>query len=256
MIISHKHRFIFIHCRKAAGASVISSLSRYLGKDDLQFSSIAEGIQYKTYPPRRVIKEALQTMTFKEILELITLRRSFWSLIAKAFKRKYSSGLGRSPTHAPAMAVAKTFPNEWRDYFKFCIVRNPWDKTVSDYFWRTKRVKNPPTFEQYVDALERGDTLDGIVPENHQNWDMYAINDRVAVDFVVRFEDMANGLNKAFSYTTLKWDGWMPSIHMNKSTETSGAKPKRNYQELYNDHTAQVVARLYEKEIKTFDYKF
>lgn len=195
-------------------------------------------------------------MTLKDFLTLITLRRSFWSLIAKAFKKKYSAGLGRSPTHAPAIAVAAVFSNEWRDYFKFCIVRNPWDKTVSDYFWRTKRVKSPPTFEQYVDALESGDRLGGIVPDNHQNWDMYTINDVVAVDFVVRFEDMANGLNEALSHTTLKWDGWMPSIHMNKSVEANSAKPKRNYRELYNDHTAEVVAKLYEKEIKAFDYKF
>jgi hypothetical protein len=253
MIISHKHRFIFIHCRKAAGASVISSLSRYLGSDDLQFSSIAEGTQYKTYPPRRVVIEALQEISFSDVLSFLTLRRSFWSLVAKGFKKKYTKALGGSTTHAPAAAVAKAFPEEWKNYFKFCVVRNPWDKTVSDYFWRTKRVENPPTFEQYIDALDRGDTLGGIVPVNHCNWDMYAIDGHIAVDFVVRFEDMAKGLDEALSHTGLKWDGWMPSIHMQKAGEK---KVKRNYRDYYTEQTAGIVAKLYENEIKAFDYTF
>lgn len=256
MIISHKHRFIFLHCRKAAGASVVSSLSRYLGNNDLQFSSIAEGVQFKTYPPRRVLKEALQTMTFVDILSLITLQRSFWSSIAKAFKKKYSGRLGGSTTHAPASAVAATFPDEWRDYFKFCIVRNPWDKTLSDYFWRTKRVENPPSFEQYIDALVSGDRMNGIIPANHQNWDMYTINDRVAVDFVIRFEDMASGLTEALAHTSVKWDGWLPRIHTSKSANNTSDVPKRSYRDYYTDRTAQIVAQLYEKEIKEFDYKF
>lgn len=255
MIISHKHRFIFIHCRKAAGASVAASLSRHLGADDLQFSAIADGAKLKIYPPRRVIKEALQTMSAADIISLVTFRRSFWAQVAKAFKQKYSAALGGSTTHAAAVDVARTFPDEWRDYFKFCIVRNPWDKTVSDYFWRTKRTKNPPTFEQYIDALANGDSLGGIVPKNHQNWDMYAINDRVAVDFIIRFEDLNAGLVQALEKTSLKWDGWMPSIHMNKRPTTKSAE-KRHYRDYYDDRTAQIVSRLYEKEIKQFDYKF
>jgi len=256
MIISHKHQFIFIHCRKAAGASVAASLSRCLGAEDLQFSAIADGAKLKIYPPRRVIREALQTMPAGDIFALMTLRRSFWGLIAKAFKQKYSANLGGSPTHPPAHAVAATFPNEWKNYFKFCIVRNPWDKIVSDYFWRTKRTNNPPTFEQYIDALADGESLGGIIPKNHQNWEMYTINDVVAVDFIVRFEEMAEGLNEALSHTALKWDGWMPSIHMNKRPTTTPNAPKRHYRDYYTDRTKQIIAQLYEKEILAFDYKF
>ncbi|MGR9046648.1 MAG: sulfotransferase family 2 domain-containing protein [Gammaproteobacteria bacterium] len=255
MIISHKHRFIFVHCRKAAGASLIASLSRHLGKDDLQFSAIADAAKLKIYPPRRVVIEALQTLDPLSYLNLITFRKSFWSLIAKGFKKKYSENLGGSTTHAPASAIAKTFPKEWGEYYKFCIVRNPWDKTVSDYCWRTKRVKNPPSFEEYIEALDRGESLGGIIPKNHRNWDMYTIDDNIEMDYVVRFEDMAEGLKEALSHTTLPWDGWMPSIHMNKNSSNKQA-PRRRYQDYYSDRTAQVVARLYEKEIKAFGYTF
>jgi hypothetical protein len=55
MIISHKHRFIFVHCCKTAGSSVACSLSRYLGPNDLQFSAITDGIPFKIHPPQRAI---------------------------------------------------------------------------------------------------------------------------------------------------------------------------------------------------------
>ena len=28
----------------------------------------------------------------------------------------------------------------WNSYYKFCFERNPWDKTVSNYFWSKKGV--------------------------------------------------------------------------------------------------------------------
>jgi len=34
------------------------------------------------------------------------------------------------------------FPNEFNTFFKFTIVRNPFERMVSRWFWRTKVVKN------------------------------------------------------------------------------------------------------------------
>ncbi len=253
MIISQKHKFIFIHCRKAAGSSVVSSLSRYLGDDDLQFSAIKDGIKLKIYPPKRVVKEALRHISMSDFFSVLILKKSFWNTISNSVKKKYSSVLGLSPAHAPASVIATTFPDEWRDYFKFCVVRNPWDKTLSDYFWRTKRIEMPPDFDAYVDALAR-EPLPGITPKNHQNWDMYTINDELAVDYVVRFEDLTNDLSEALAKTSLEWDGWMP--HMKKGADDEKGTPRRNYREYYSEHARQVVGRVYEKEINQFGYTF
>jgi hypothetical protein len=253
MIVSHKHRFIFVHCRKTAGSSVVSSLSRFLGPDDLQFSAITDGIKLKIYPPRRVVKEALRQMSASDYLSVMIGRKSFWSLVSKSMKAKYSAALGVSPAHAPASAVAAAFPDEWRGYFKFCIVRNPWDKTLSDYFWRTKRLADKPSFDAYVDSLE-GEPLPRITPLNHQNWDMYTINDQVAMDHVVRFEDLDAGLAEALKKTSVEWDGWMP--HMKKGADQGKKKVRRDYQEHYSEHAVQVVGSLYAKEINHFEYTF
>lgn len=231
----------------------MSSLSRFLGPEDLQFSAIKDGAKLKIYPPKRVVREALGEMAVKDYLAVLIGKKSFWSVASKAVKEKYSMSMGSSPAHASASLVAAAFPDEWRDYFKFCVVRNPWDKTLSDYFWRTKRLAEPPTFDEFVDALA-GEPLPGITPLNHQNWDMYTIDDAVAVDYVVRFEELAAGLAEALAQTSVDWDGWMP--HMKKGANQNKQVVRRDYREHYSEHTAQVVGRLYEKEINQFEYTF
>ncbi len=256
MIISHKYKFIFVHCRKAAGSSIITSLSRYLGNEDLQFSGITDCRKLNLYPPRRVVIESLAFMSYKDYLSILTGRRSLWGLISKSFKRKYAGKLGPNVAHAPASNVAKTFPKEWASYFKFCVVRNPWDKTLSDYFWKTKGMKNPPSFEDFVKSLRVDDlSLIEIKPTNHNNWLMYTIDDKIAVDYIVRFEDLENGLSEAIANTSLNWDGWLP--HMKKRNPLQEKNEiSKNYRDFYTNETAQIVNDLYVKEIDNFNYKF
>ena len=84
MIISHQHKFIFVHCRKTAGSSVVSSLSRYLGPQDLQFSGITDGRKLNLYPPRRVITESLAFMSYQDYISLLIGKKSFWDLVSPA----------------------------------------------------------------------------------------------------------------------------------------------------------------------------
>ena len=42
MIISHKHKFIFLHARKCAGTTMEIILNKYLGPNDIQIGSWVE----------------------------------------------------------------------------------------------------------------------------------------------------------------------------------------------------------------------
>jgi hypothetical protein len=161
--------------------------------------------------------------------------------------------LGRKPPHAPAARIAAAFPREWTSFRKLAIVRNPWDKTVSDYFWRIQGRQRPPSFRTYVEALANGAALGGIVPlAFHDNWPMYTIDDRVVADCVVRFEQLQPGLEAFFSGAGIAWDGWLPR-------SKGGLRPAGapgGYRSYYTPELEQVVGRLYRSEIEQFDYRF
>ncbi|OOY35103.1 hypothetical protein BOV90_09960 [Solemya velum gill symbiont] len=59
MIVSWQNKYIFVHSRKTAGSSIVVSLSRNLGPDDLVLSAIKEIVEAKIQLPDKVIQTAL-----------------------------------------------------------------------------------------------------------------------------------------------------------------------------------------------------
>lgn len=253
MIISERHQLIVLHCRKAAGSSLCVSLARMLGPDDLQISALAETMALGIPLSRRVRRIAWGQS--RGLLPLFRLLgpRAYRRAVTRAVDHAHRLLLGRKPPHAPAARVAAAFPREWTSFRKLAIVRNPWDKTVSDYYWRTQRLKTPPSFPSYVEALATNHDLGGIVPlAFHDNWPMYTINDQVVADRVVRFEHLQKDLESFFRDAGLDWDGWMPrSKGGHRPTGAPGG-----YRSHYTPELAHVVGRLYAREIEQFGYGF
>ena len=254
MIISRRHRFIFLHNRKAAGSSITVSLARFLGDDDLQISAIPETMANGIPLSSRVISEArAQAPTYVSLARTLGGRIAARA-IARSIDHAYRPLLGRKPPHAPAAALAAAFPEDWSTCRKLCVVRNPWDKTASDYFWRTKSVRNPPNFATYVRALAGGDSLGGIVPfEFHDNWPLYTIDGQIIADHVIRYDNLAEDLKSALDAMGLPWDGWLPNA---KSGTRRRSKNKGDYRHLYDADMAGIVAELYKAQINAHGFKF
>jgi len=253
MIISERHQLIVLHCRKAAGSSLCVSLARLLGPGDLQISALAETMALGIPLSRRVRRIAWhRTHGLLPLFHLLG-PRVYRQAVVRAVDHAHRPLLGRKPPHAPAALVAAAFPREWCSFRKLAIVRNPWDKTVSDYYWRIQRLKTPPSFAKYVEALVAGHDLGGIVPVAfHDNWPMYTINNQVVADRVVRFEQLQQGLEAFFRDAAIDWDGWLPR-------SKGGHRPKGapgGYRSHYTPELECLVGSLYADEIAQFGYQF
>ena len=106
MIVSHEHRFIFIHIPRTAGTSIEKSLCAAMGIDDmpsfigerrsnLEKYARRDGYNYVIYPERQIY-EGQKHITAKHLKSYVGERI-------------------------------------WNSYFKFSFVRNPFDHTLSVY---------------------------------------------------------------------------------------------------------------------------
>ena len=170
MVISHKYKFIFIKNTKCAGTSTEVFLSSVCPESDI-FTPIFPASEH--HIPRNYMGFC---NPFPELIshwradKRGTTKRGFSSDL-KHTARRLVAGIKYS-NHMSARAIKSKLPkNIWRDYYKFCIERNPWDKTVSVYHMVKVRSQNnalefenflarrkfPSDFSKYTD--ENGEVL-------------------------------------------------------------------------------------------------
>jgi hypothetical protein len=250
MIVSHRHQFIFLHCRKTAGSSFKVSAARYLGDDDVMIGAVKDCRRHGISPPKAMIRRAYGNPHWPSVLFKLA-RGSYWSFIQASIKHSYASSLGNRPDHTPASDVRAAFPSEWERYKKFCIVRNPWDQLVSEYHWRMARKHPSTTFKEFVVLTERQEKG---APPYWPNWFLYTIDDRPVADRFIRFESLVEGCWETFDWLGIEWDGWLPNAKSVKATR-SPAK-ERAYRELYDAETREIVAGMRKREIEYFGYEF
>lgn len=190
MIISHKHRYIFIKTGKTGGSSVEHFLSAHCGPDD-----VVTGL---SDPRESLLQTARNTR--------LPLHRSLYvSMPIPPIlpDRKHRRSTREFYQHMPAFRVRRALPARiWRTYLSFTIARNPFDLAVSQYYWNTKATMGT---RQAV-----SDYVLSAPPYRLTNWHMYALGDRVIVDEILRYEHLADGLRGIVERTGMGADLLLP----------------------------------------------
>lgn len=146
---------------------------------------------------------------------------------------------------------------EFRNYFKFCFVRNPWDRVVSEWLWRTKNVPRH-NLHRYVRLslkhfIEKVPTWRGKVGSRirrhllPQHQFIYDAQGQPMVDYVGRFENLRQDFDTICQQIGL--DG--AELPWSNSTRV-----KISYRDYYDDETYEMVKDLYAEDIDYFDYQF
>ena len=132
-------------------------------------------------------------------------------------------------------------------FFKFCFVRNPYDYAVSDYLWRVK--KNQISFKEYL-KLKVNNNDNKFLTMPLTNWEIYTIDDKIAVDFIGKFENLDSDLKKIFKILQIDKKHLNSDLFLKKNNHRSA------YKDYYDEECKMLVNKLHYKEIDQFKYTF
>jgi len=227
MIVSHKHEFIFLKTRKTAGTSIEVFLSEGCGDQDIVTEIFPEESNHR---PRnfRGIASPFESAARQEPF-LRRLRH------AVSFRRYYN--------HMPAELVkARVGEDIWNRYFKFCVERNPWDKTVSMYYMYLKRSGKEISFEQFVDSYPRLPVNYGLYSDRQGN---------LMVDRLLRYESLNDELAAVFQSLGVPFEG-----ALQQRAKSDYRTEQGRYQDMYTSGSRNRVAEIYKQEIDLLGYEF
>ncbi|MGH6866336.1 MAG: sulfotransferase family 2 domain-containing protein [Methyloceanibacter sp.] len=230
MILSRSHRFIFIRTRKVGGTSVELFLSRFCGDDD-----IVTPLRKEEEP----LREGMGPRNFRlpGYGKRTRPRRILGSLLGKP-----AIGYGGFYNHIPAGEVRRLVGEDvWNRSFKFTIERNPWDRQVSLYNWHYRGQEPKPSFERFI--------LSPFRRKISPNFDTYAIDGKIAVDYVCRYESLEANLAHV-----LKRMGIDAEVELLKVK--GGYRDDRTWRDYYTPRTRDIVGRWYAREIADLGYAF
>lgn len=139
--------------------------------------------------------------------------------------------------HMPAKEVRKKVDRQtWDSYLRFSIVRNPWDRTVSNWYFSDRG---------------RGIPLDWFIEHRSKtNWEIISIRNRLAVDEIVRFENLAEDLARVCRIIGVPEPTSLPRL------KTGHRPPGNDYREVLTRSQADRISQLCKREIEMFEYEF
>ena len=208
MIISPKYKFIYIKTQKTASSSIEKSLLNSIADDP---NVIFSGMPSHNMPPININDNKLAVKSI----------------------------------HASGKFINYYWPKEWKNYFKFTSERNPWDKTVSLYYWILHR---NPKDKRIVLGFNNFVTNNlTYLPD----WEAYTDNDKLVVDFIIQYDSISDDLKKLSNVLKFPYYEEIGSINLK-----GNLRPDKDYKKMYTTQSQKFVYKTYIKPIKYFKYSF
>lgn len=249
MIISHNHKFIFMHVRKVAGSSMKVAIAPHLVGDDIVIGSLDEILAAGGSLTPGMKKMLSRPASIAFAVGARMFGKTWPEAQNIAFKRNISRALGPDPPHPTAEDAAKFVGDAWSEYTKFCFVRNPWTRVVSDYNWHKRSSGREFEFEAYLETLGSSRRRSPFVHAgNTSSWDMMAVGGKLAMDRVGRFEN----ITEDFRNITEKIG--LPPLTLTAAEKVAKITP--DYEALFTKKCRSLVTELFAQEFEIFDYRW
>jgi chondroitin 4-sulfotransferase 11 len=216
MPVSHSHKTIFVHIPKTAGTSIEAVLGMHGDKQDIG-----------------VVPYFNQELDHEHLY-------------------------GRQMQHMTAQAIRTVLNDDalFDSYFKFTVVRNPWDRLVSALAWTDQKwVRGEELtisgFDSQVrqlhDLLVTARTAPVQLPHYLYPQSLYIFDAarRPLVNFIGRYENLA-----------ADWRVICDKLRVSIELPARMKSHHRDYREYYSPETRQRVADMYALDINLFHYEF
>lgn len=211
MLISHRKNFIYTKTLKTGGTSVESYFEKYcMPEGEWEFSHA---------------------------------REQYVSRAGIIGYRGGSPGQSEWLNHMSAQQIKQKIGNEvWDSYFKFCVVRNPYDKMVSAFFgFGGGKPRDPKSVEKFRKWLKRGIFVDR---------DKYVIGNDLCVDYIMQYEQLEQDLESVCARINVPFEP--ESLPKLKAGYRDHLKPVSEY---YDEECTQIIKNHYSYELNLFNYK-
>jgi hypothetical protein len=252
MLLSREHKFLFVHIYKTAGISVTTALMPFAASR------------------RQLAVERTLNRVGLTYLNPIVIRRGSspgdWvsNGLNNVFERMTFLDAHPQPVHdahrTASEIAAEIGEDEFRSYFSFAFVRNPWAWQVSLYRFAQETVVDMRPFLARARGLgpelriySKLSSFDEYIrwrcaEDVHlqREW-IFAPDGEQLVTFVGRYERLAADF--ADVCTRIGIDAELPRLN------ESPTKP-RPYQEYYTPETIELVRRAFAADIEHFEYDF
>lgn len=169
--------------------------------------------------------------------------------------------------HKTALEIRERTEEPWDEFFKFCFVRNPWDRFVSGYTYYVQSVSSvlsrfsfTQEHQKRTSILGKQIAASGGFRDFCLNLDSYDLDlhfdpqvdyvtdteGELIVDYVGRFENLSHDLAEICRRIGI------PEIQLPHFRKTK----RKHYREYYDEETEAVVRHKYARDIELFDYAF
>ncbi|SHK25561.1 Sulfotransferase family protein [Rubritalea squalenifaciens DSM 18772] len=224
-MISHKHKCIFIHIPKCAGTSIEKALGHFDGH---------EGRGGQDHRSVRMIEQP-----FPQFACL----RSFENIKDVLRRIKYARRNDRNPNN-----VITASYQQYIDYFKFTVVRDPWDRAYSWY----KNATRDELHRKHLgisEDIEFEEFLKRFIGSGFLRPQLYWLKNfkgQIDMNYIARFENLEEDYNRIIDQLGVDF---VKLPHELNSGEV-------NYRSRFNKVTKEIIDRFYQEEIQFLNYKY
>lgn len=162
--------------------------------------------------------------------------------------------------HMLVSQAKRKYSKYWHDYFKFSIVRNPWDRVVSmtkfgeflgvhlkNRIINVDKYKNKYGYPLTIENDPRFSKRKNLVNENHSEHQVYQNILDDELDFVATYENL---------YEDMKYVKDKIGIKTPFNYKRAQTKNKKDYRTYYNEEKIEEIRDLYYWDVVNYNYEF